>query len=338
MRLFGKNLGTDVVIIAEIGVNHEGDVEKASELLRLAAESGADAVKFQSYTPERFIAGDDPVRFSRVSRFQLDEEAHRRLAAEAAELGVRFLSTPVSEDWVPLLATLGSAMKIASGDLTFEPVVRAAAATGLPVILSTGLGTPVEIDRAVQWVLEELPDDVSLAERLVLLHCVAAYPVPLEQANLASIPFLAQRYGVAVGYSNHVIGLDAVFGAIALGASVVEVHFTDCKTGREFRDHQLSVDADDMRRLVDMAPKLKAAVGRFGKERQAVEEGMAEAFRKGLVAARDLPAGAVIAKGDLMFARPATEFSWNDECRVLGKTLVHDLKRGMQLRRAMLSD
>ncbi|MBM3521124.1 MAG: hypothetical protein FJX63_10250, partial [Alphaproteobacteria bacterium] len=145
MKLFGRDLDTDIAVIAEVGVNHEGNVDVASSLLRAAAEAGADAVKFQSYTPERFISPSDAERFARVTRFGLDEHAHRHLAAEAAELGIAFLSAAISEDWVPLLAELSPAIKIASGDLTFEPVFRAAARTGKPVIISTGCGSAEEV-------------------------------------------------------------------------------------------------------------------------------------------------------------------------------------------------
>ena len=128
MKLFGRNLETEVAVIAEVGVNHEGDVEVARDILRAAASAGADAVKFQSYTPERFVGTGDQARFDRVTRFGLDEAAHRSLAQTATELGIIFFSAAITEDWVPLIAELSPVIKIASGDLTFEPVIRAAAA------------------------------------------------------------------------------------------------------------------------------------------------------------------------------------------------------------------
>ena len=236
MNLFGKDLSRDIAIVAEIGVNHEGDPEKAIELLRLAAAAGADAVKFQSYTPARFISADDPERLKRVTSFALDKDAHIALAREAESLGIHFFSTPVTEDWVEFLGSIGSAMKIASGDLTFEPVIRKAARTGLPMIISTGLGEVKEIDRAVSWVSDEIGED-KLSENLALMHCISAYPTPIEQANVLSVPFLADRYNLTVGYSNHVIGLQPCLAAVALGAQLLEVHFTDNKVDREFRDH-----------------------------------------------------------------------------------------------------
>lgn len=337
MQLFGRDLDRDVAIVAEIGVNHEGDPDAASALLRLASEAGAHAVKFQSYTPERYASADDPTRLERVSRFALDRDTHRRLAREAKALGIHFFSTPLTEDWVPFLAEFVDVIKIASGDLTFEPAVRAAAATGKTLICSTGLAKVEEIDTAVGWVADEI-GVAALPDRLVLMHCVSAYPTPIGEANLLSIPFLADRYGVRVGYSNHVIGIETCLAAVALGASVLEVHFTDRKSGRSFRDHELSLEPQELRALVQLAPRLRASLGVPGKNCQPSEAANLAAVRKGLVAARDLPAGAILQHGDLMYARPATEFAAGDIGRVIGRRLLQGLARGRTLRRDMIED
>ncbi|MBP5856093.1 N-acetylneuraminate synthase family protein [Marivibrio halodurans] len=338
MRLFGKDTAREVVLIAEIGVNHEGDPEKAVDLLHLAARAGADAVKFQSYTPERFVTSEDAARLERVGRFALDEAAHRHLKAEADKAGVAFLSTPVTEDWVPLLAELGTAIKIMSGDLTSPATIRAAARTGLPVLLSTGGGRIDEVDRAVGWMREEV-GEAALAGRLAVLHCVSAYPTPMEEANLLSIPFMTARYApVTVGYSNHVIGPEAVLAAVALGARVVEVHFTDRKHGREFRDHALSADPADMAYLARTIPAIVDARGEWEKTPQPCEREAIAAIRKGVVAARDLPDGRRLAREDLMFARPGSEIPAMEIDRVIGKRLNRALAKGAILRRSDLAE
>jgi len=338
MKIFGKSIDDDVIVVAEIGVNHEGDPASAQRLLELAAEAGADAVKFQTYTPERFVSADDAQRLERVRRFGLSDSDFRALAARAAELGIGFFSSAITEDVVPLLAELGLAIKIASGDITFEPVIRAAAATGRVVILSTGAATEAEVDRAVEWVADETGSD-ALAERLVLLHCVSAYPTPFEQANLNAIPYMAARYQpVRVGYSNHVQGPEAVIAAVALGANLVEVHFTDCKHGREFRDHSLSADPDDMRYLTGILPGVRAARGSYAKMRQPCESETVDAIRKGVVAARDLPAGTVLQASDLAYARPGTEFPCGELALAIGKTLGADVARGALIRHADLME
>lgn len=336
VQLFNKSLVSDIVLVAEIGVNHEGDVGKALELIDLAAQAGADAVKFQSYTPARYSTAENAERLARVTRFALDEAAHRRLAERAGRAGLAFFSTPVTEDWAPLLAELGSAIKIASGDIDFEPVIRAAAATGLPVILSTGAADEAEIDRAVGWVRQEVGVE-HLPDRLILMHCVSAYPTPIEQANLLAIPWMAERFApVTVGYSNHVIGREAPLAAVALGARVIEVHFTDRKEGRQFHDHALSQDPDDLAWLAMMLPRIAAARGVYGKPVQDCERGMREAIRKGVVAAADLPAGRRLSRDDLMFARPATEIAAGEIDTLLGKTLTRAVPRGHLLRRDAL--
>ncbi|MCW0234932.1 MAG: N-acetylneuraminate synthase family protein [Ferrovibrio sp.] len=329
MKIFGKSLDREIAVVAEIGVNHEGDPAAASRLLQLAADTGVDAVKFQSYTPERYASASDPERLARVSRFALDESAHRRLAAEAAELGVAFFSTPLTEDWVDRLSPMVPAYKIASGDLTFEPVIRAAARSGKPVILSTGLGTIEEIDAAIGWVRSEI-GTAPLTERLILMHCVSAYPTPMNEANIRAIPFMRDRYGLYVGYSNHVIGPEACWGAIALGATVLEVHMTDQKANRTFRDHELSFEPDELRDLVGQVTRIQASLGSYDKQRMPSETGNLIAVRKGVVAARDLDAGAVLTESDLMYARPAREFPAADLHVLIGRKL-HTARRGGEL-------
>jgi N,N'-diacetyllegionaminate synthase len=332
MQLFGKDLDCDVAIIAEIGVNHEGSFDAALNLLMLAREAGADAAKFQTFTPERYASASDPARLERVRGFDLGEQGFRRLADEAAKLAFPIFSTAVSEDVVPFLAELFPAIKIASGDVDFEPVIRAAAATGKPVILSTGLATAAEVDAAVGWFKDGAGTD-DVRDRLILMHCVSAYPAPIEEINLLSIPYLAERTGLRVGYSNHAIETEACLAAVALGAPVIETHFTDRKAGRDFRDHALSCDPDDLRHLVKTAHRVRAGLGRRGKERRPSEAGNVQAFRKGVVAARDLEAGHVIGRDDLMFARPATEFPASEISKLVGAQLKASVKRGELIRR-----
>lgn len=336
MELFGQDLEQTVAIVAEIGINHEGEIEAASRLLKLAAESGAHAVKFQSYTPVRYASASDPARLERVTSFALSKDDHLRLVEEANGLGIRFFSTPLTEDWVPLLAEVGDAIKIASGDLDFEPVIRAAARTDKPVILSTGLGTLEEVDRAVGWFRDELGGG-NLADRLVLMQCVSAYPTPIEEANVQSVPFLAERFGVPVGYSNHVIGPEACYAAVALGAQVLEIHFTDQKIGRTFRDHELSFEPGELADLVQIVPRIRGALGSYGKERQPSEIANWPAVRKGVVAARDLAADTVLSRDDLMFARPASEFRADEIDSLLDRRISQSFKTGELISREAVS-
>ncbi len=337
MNLFGRQLGADVIVVAEIGVNHEGDIDAASRLIKAAAGAGADAVKLQSYTAERLTSAVDPARLARVTRFGLSREAHERLFAEAAASGIQLFSTAVTEDWVPWIAAHAPVIKIASGDLSFEPVIREAARSGRIVILSTGCGDVDDVDRAVEWVTSEVGRS-ALRERLVLMHCVSAYPAPESEASLLSIPFMRDRYDVEVGYSNHVPGVDVSLAAVALGASVIELHFTDRREGREFRDHHLSLEPQELAGFVTRARTVWAARGTPGKALQNCERASRDIIRKGVVAARDLAAGTILRREDLMYARPATEVPSGQIERVIGKPLPAALNRGMPIPRAVLGD
>ena len=332
MELFGKNIDQAVTIVAEIGVNHEGDPEVAERLVRLAAKAGADAVKFQTFTPARYASASDQARLARVTGFALDQATHRRLAKVADDVGIVMFSTAVSDDVVPFLAELFPVVKIASGDLDFEPVIRAAARCGRPVILSTGLGTLDEIDQAIGWFREEVGENVR--DRLVLMQCVSAYPTPIEEASVLSVPFLREHTGLRVGYSNHVIGPEASYAAVAQGANLIEVHFTDCKEGREFRDHALSCNPDDLAHLVVTLPRIRASLGEVGKVRQPSEVGNLTAVRKGVIAARDLPADHTLTRDDMMFARPQTEFAASEIDSLVGRTLTLPLKLGELVRQS----
>lgn len=336
MQLFGCDLDREVLVVAEIGVNHEGSEAKARHLIELAAGAGAHAVKLQSYTPWRYASANDPARLERVARFALDEAAHRRLAEHARMIGIPLFSTALTEDYVPLLAELFPAIKIASGDLNFEPVIRAAARTGRPVILSTGASSEAEIRTSIGWFEDEV-GSAALRDRLLLMHCVAAYPAPPEQANLLAIPALAAATGLRVGYSNHVLGSDAARAAIVLGACAIEVHVTDSRDNRAFRDHELSLLPDELKALVLDAPRWRAMRGIEKKYVMPAEAGIASIIRKGLVAARDLPEGTVLSGDDLAYARPATQLPAAERGSVLGRRLTRALTRGSLIDRDMLA-
>lgn len=327
-----KPSDSNFTIVAEIGVNHEGSLDKALELIYLASDAGADAVKFQSYTPERFIASNDPERRERTRRFFLSREAHLKLAKLANQLGTAFMSTPITEDWVDFLNPLCSVFKIASGDLTFKPLIDAVLKTEKQIYLSTGASTIEEIDRTVSWIQKSIGGQ-ALKDRLTLLHCVSAYPTPIEEANIFSIPFLRERYQLNVGYSNHVMGMSACLSAVVLGASVVEVHFTDQKNNREFRDHALSFDANDLKTFVQLSKEIRQSLGKYEKKIQPCESGGVKLIRKGIVAAKNLKVGDVLKREDLMYARPATEFHALELENIIGKKINRDIHSGYTITR-----
>jgi N-acetylneuraminate synthase/N,N'-diacetyllegionaminate synthase len=332
MKLFGKNPEKEIILIAEIGVNHEGNIESALNLIELAALSGADAVKFQSYTPEFYTSRDNLERFERIKKFALSHDDHLLLIEKAQSVGIEFFSTPLSEDWISFLNNHVNVFKIASGDITFETVIKKASETGKKLIISTGGSSIDEIDQAVSWV-EDVIGREYIQEKLVLMHCISSYPAPLEQANINSIPFLSKRYGINVGFSNHVIAPEACYAALALGTNVFELHFTDKKDGRTFHDHKLSFEPNDIKKFLHQAKKIKASLGDYNKTVQACEIDAIPNIRKGLVASRNLSKGHVISDEDIHYARPASGFTAAEKPFLIGKTVLQDIKTGHHLKK-----
>ncbi len=320
----------ELFIIAEIGVNHEGDINKAKELIKLAKKAGSDAVKFQVYTPWRYSGLTDIDRFNRVSKFSLSEAQFLDLKEVAHNEGITIFASAISEDWVPFLAKNTDIIKIASGDLTFKPVIEAAAKMAKKVILSTGCANMDEIAQAIAWFKCASSVD-NIKDQLCLMHCVSAYPTPMEVANISAIAYLKEKFGLEVGYSNHVEGIDASLGAIALGARVIEVHFTDQKHGRDFRDHALSLEWQDLKELRQRADNIIQSLGKFDKFVMNCEKDNRKIIRKGLIAAENLSKGHILTQEDIAFARPGAYFSSNDISKVIGKELQENVQKGFML-------
>ena len=328
MRIGPVDLTREVLVVAEIGNNHEGDVALAEDLIGLAAESGAQAVKFQTIEPQRLVAPDQTARLAQLGRFRLDADAHRRLVAVAERAGVMFLSTPFSLGAVDLLDELAPAFKIASGDNDFMPLLQAVARKAKPVILSTGMLDMAGAAFALGTVEREWTA-LGVDPGLVLLHCVSAYPTPAAEANLMAIPALL-RLGRPVGYSDHTLGIEAAVASVALGARVIEKHFTRSKTQSEFRDHQLSAEPAELKELVERVGTLNAMLG-DGIKRLMPGEGGGIAARRSVCVARDLPAGHVLAFADLDWLRPGGGLAPGREAVVLGRRLVRAVAAGERL-------
>ena len=327
MKVFGLDTESDLIIVAEIGVNHEGSVKAARNMIKQASDCGVHAVKLQSYTPEKFTSSSNAERLKRVKRFSLSKSEHIELASFANDLGVGFFSTPVSEDWVETLASIGGAIKIASGDIDFAPVLMSAAKTDLPIILSTGCSECREVDLAVQLISNVRGKD-CMAESLALMHCVSQYPAKLGDCNLASIDFMAKRYGLAVGWSNHVVGPLACYAATAMGASIIEVHITDQKEGRDFRDHSISFDFSELSELVNNLLDIRRSAGVIGKRPTEGELLIKGDIRKGLVASQDLKRDTILADDDISYARPAHGYKASERRKIIGKKLLTAVKKG----------
>lgn len=315
-----------VVVIAEIGNNHEGSLELAEKLIHLAAEAGADVVKFQTIVPEKLVSPSQVERIAQLRRLCLPLDAFSRLQRVAAEAGVLFLSTPFDCDSVGVLNPMVPAFKVASGDNDFFPLLETIAATGKPVLLSTGM-TDLAAVAAARTCLEAAWHAHGVTGELALLHCVSSYPTPAEDANLGAIAALAGP-GVTVGYSDHTLGIEACVLAVALGARIIEKHFTIDKACSSFRDHQLSADPVEFATMVRRIREAEVMLGTGRKVPLQCEAGVAGAARRSAVAAADLPAGTVIASDHVLWVRPAGGIAPSQAQHLVGRVLRTGVTRG----------
>jgi N,N'-diacetyllegionaminate synthase len=304
MRIGGLDLNRQRLLIAEIGNNHEGDAGLALELVEAAAEAGAQAVKVQVINPVRLVNYAQQERIAQLSRFRLPLTVVAEMAERAAARGLLFLASAFDEDSLREVAPLLAAVKIASGDLDFLPLLSCAAGLDKPLLLSTGMATLAEIKQAVDHIAAHLPPARTVAGSLALLHCVSLYPTPLESANLTAIQTLQREFGLVAGYSDHCLGIECAAVALGLGARIIEKHFTLDKTRQNFRDHALSADPGDIKRLSELMAAFDGLLGDGKKAPGPAELEMAAAARRSIVAARDLAAGEIIARADLDFVRP----------------------------------
>jgi len=336
-------------VIAEIGVNHGGDLDLAKRLIDEAVAGGADAVKFQTYKAKTIASKKSPSYWdlsceptkSQYELFQkydaFGAEEYGKLAAHAAKQAVTFLSTPFDLDAADFLAPLMPLFKIASADITNFPLLRACAKHGKPVVLSTGASYLSEVDEAVRCLREFLP-----AEHIGLLHCVLEYPTPYDHANLGVIETLRRVFpSHPIGYSDHTRpdpAMAVLLRAWMLGAVVIEKHFTHDKT-LPGNDHYHAMDQHDLMRFRQAAAILEQTEGNSEKVVAESERVARKEARRSLVAVRDLPAGHILEECDLMAKRPAHGLPPSDLSWVLGHRLTRPLAEDEFLTHAhMLAD
>lgn len=329
MRIGNVNLEKQALVVAEIGNNHEGRFDVAQELVRQAAVAGVHAVKFQTFRTDYYVSRSDLTRFNRLKSFELSHNQFVELAELAHSLGLAFISTPFDLESARFLLPIVDAIKIASGDNNFYPLIDVVAQSRKPLIISSGVSDLAQVKTTFEFVKScrhgrEL--DLSF------LHCVSSYPVPVEETNLLAIPFLIEQLGLPVGYSDHTLGIDASVIAVALGARIIEKHFTIDKAFSDFRDHQLSADPDEMKKLVEKVKLTSAMLGTYAKNVQPCESAMPAMIRRSIVAGRDLKAGHVLVYEDLTWIRPSGGEAPGEEQKLIGRILKRDMTFGEPLR------
>jgi N-acetylneuraminate synthase/N,N'-diacetyllegionaminate synthase len=326
MQIGDHDLNKRVMIIAEAGNNHEGNFARAEEMIARALEAGADAIKFQTIVPEKLVAANEIDRLALLNRFRLDAEQFVKLAEASKKAGITFLSTPFDLESVATLESHVPAYKIASGDNDFFSLLERIAETGKPILLSTGMLDLDGVARAKQTI-EAVWSKTGINPGLALLHCVVAYPTPPEEANLGAIRSLA-TLGVTVGYSDHTLGLAACPLAVAIGARVIEKHFTLDKNLSAYRDHQLSADPVEFAELVRQIRETEEMLGTGVKRFMPVETGGLRSARRSIMAAHDLLPGTILAKSDLTYLRPRIGLAPGQEATLIGRRLSAAIRSG----------
>ena len=325
-------------IIAEAGVNHNGDVELAHKLVDVAARSGADAVKFQTFDPGLLVSdaapkaeyqiantGSAQTQRQMLDSLALPHSAFKELAAHAREAGIIFLSTPFDERSADLLEELGCpAFKVASGELTNQRLLRALAAKGRPLLISTGMATMAEVAEAILVTRE------AGSRLIALFHCVTNYPTDPRDCNLAAMESMRTMFGVPVGWSDHTDGIAVSVAAAAMGAELLEKHFT-LDRNMEGPDHRASLEPDQLADMVRAVHEAQSARGSAIKRPAASELANISVVRRSLHAARDLGKGHALSAEDLVLLRPGGGIPAQDEGRVIGRKLTRAVVAGERI-------
>lgn len=322
-----------VFIIAEVGVNHNGDIGLAKKLVNVAKDAGADAVKFQAFKTEKVVTkyaekakyqrettGLSESQYDMIRRLELEEEEFIELYDYAKKKNIIFLSSAFDKESVDLLSKLRiPAFKVASGEITNFPLLRYIAEKKKPIILSTGMSTLGEIEDALKVIREKGIEDI------VLLHCVTSYPTKKEDVNLRVIETLRHRFNLPVGFSDHTLGITIPIAATALGAVLIEKHFTLDKT-LPGPDHRASLEPDELRDMIKAIRDVEKALGDGIKKPTKDEEVIKKIVRRSIVAKVEIPKGTVITENMLDSKRPGVGIEPKYLNEVVGKRAKKDIK------------
>ena len=330
-----------VYVIAEIGGNHEGSFEQAKALLHDAISSGADAIKFQIYTGETLVNREvDPDRVKHFDKFALKLDQYLELSDICKENKVDFLASVWSEDLINIFKERMPFFKIGSGDLTAFPIIKKIVNTKKPIIISTGLADMDEIRRTVDYIYNcnQIYKNKGM---LGILQCTSMYPIPNSEANLSVISSIRNIFPeVSVGYSDHTEGVDAVEFAISLGAKIIEIHFTDDRKNKIFRDHKVSFTSHEIQKLIKKSKIIIEMIGN-GQKSPTYSEINSEhiiSFRRGIYPRSNFPKGHVFTEDDFISLRPCKGIPASDIALFIGKKCQRDLRKLEIIQKTDFSD
>lgn len=329
-----------VTVIAEAGVNHNGDPEMALQLIDAAAAAGADYVKFQTFRADHIATASAPKagyqqqttgntesQLDMIRKLELSEETHLRLVQRCREKNIRFLSTAFDLPSVELLERIGiDFYKIPSGELTNLPYLRKIAALGKPVLLSTGMATLQEVRES----FDVLVNGGIAKEKITILQCTTEYPAPPAETNLLAMHTMQQEFGTAVGFSDHTEGITIAVAAVAMGATVIEKHFT-LNRNLPGPDHKASLEPGELKAMIDGIRLVEKALGDGIKRPGNAEQKNINIARKSLHLTKNLSAGHVLTATDLLPKRPGNGISPMQIDNVIGKKLLRDVAADEQL-------
>jgi len=320
-------------IIAEAGVNHNGSIELAKKLIDVAADAGSDAVKFQTFKAERLVCKSaakadyqkkttdaDESQFDMLKRLELNEDAHKELMGYCRDKGIIFLSTPFDLESIDMLGSLGiEIFKIPSGEITNLPYLRKIGRLKKKIMLSTGMADIGEIGNAINVLTEygTRKDDITV------LHCNTEYPTFFEDVNLLAMLTIRDVFKVNVGYSDHTPGIEAPVAAVALGASVIEKHFTIDKNMKG-PDHKASLEPDELKAMIYAVRNIEKALGNGIKKPSRSEMKNIQVVRKSIVAAKDIKKGETFTEDNITVKRPGTGISPMEWDGIIGKAAIKD--------------
>lgn len=335
-------MNSKVIIIAEAGVNHNGDFDNAKKLILAASNAGANYVKFQTFKADKLVSIDAEkaeyqkanfndggmTQYEMLKKLEMSEEWHYELIKYAKECGIKFLSTGFDELSIDFLDSLNiDLFKIPSGEITNKPYLEHIAKKAKPIILSTGMATIEEIGEAIAILIE----NKITKEDITILHCNTEYPTPMNDVNLLAMNFIRDKFGVRVGYSDHTEGIEVPIAAVALGAKLIEKHFTLDKA-MNGPDHKASLDPSELLKMVKAIRNIEFAISGSGKKE------VSESEIKNIIVARKsihlknaMKAGQQIHKKDLIMKRPGDGISPMKIETIIGKSIIQDLQKDHKL-------
>lgn len=328
------------IVIAEVGVNHNGSIETAKELIDIASEYGADIVKFQTFSADKLVTHDAPKakyqventknsdsQFKMLKKLELSRDSFIELSDYCFEKNIEFLSTGFDQQNTKFLVDIGiKRIKIPSGEINNLPLLKYISQFKLPIILSTGMATLDEVRESLEFLYKK----GVKKQDITLLHCTSQYPTPLEHVNLKAMQTMKKTFNINVGYSDHTLNYETPIAAIAMGAKIIEKHFTLSRS-MEGPDHAASLEPKELKHMITSIRNTEMLLGSEEKEPTSIEKENIKVARKSIVAFKNIPAGKVIEESDLDTKRPGSGISPMEWENIIGTKAKKDFKKDDQI-------